>query len=68
MKKIVYSPDAADKLRAINRAILIQYGSQKSKQIVGKILKVIRGLALHEEMGASVSAIFGIDSELRQTA
>lgn len=49
MKKIKYTPDAADKLRAINTAILLQYGSKKAKEIVGSITGAIRGLTDNEQ-------------------
>lgn len=35
MKKIKYTPDAADKLRGINSAIAEKYGSKKAKEIIG---------------------------------
>ena len=65
MKQIKYAPDAADKLRAINRDILLQYGSQKSKIIMGKITGAIRGLADDEEMGPSVESMFGVSCDYR---
>ena len=54
MKQIKYTPDAADKLRAINRAILLKYGNKKAKEIVGKITKAIHGLVDNEQKGSSV--------------
>lgn len=65
MKKIKYTPDAADKLRAINRAILLQYGSKKAKEIVGNITGAIRGIAYNEQKGPSVERMFGVDSDYR---
>ena len=65
MKRIEYSPDAADKLRTINRAVLIEYGSSKAKEIIGKITKAIRGLCEFEEKGASVEGMFGIRTDYR---
>lgn len=44
MKKIKYTPDAADKLRDMKSTITTQYGSKKAKKIVGEITKAIRGL------------------------
>ena len=37
MKIIKYTPDAAYKLRAINRTVLLQYGSKKAKKRIEKI-------------------------------
>lgn len=65
MKKIKYTPDAADKLRAINRAILLQYGSKKAKEIVGRITGAINVLLDNEQKGPSVEEIFGIPSDYR---
>ncbi len=65
MKQIKYTPDAADKLRAINRAILLQYGNEKAKEKVGKITKAIRGLIDNEKKGLSVEGMFGVASDYR---
>ena len=65
MKKIIYTPNATDKLRAINRDILLKYGSEKAKEIVGKITKRIRMLAYHENMGQSVQGMYGVSTDYR---
>ena len=65
MKKKKYTPDAADKLRDINRAILLQYGSKRAKEIVGRIIGSINGLLDNEQKGPSVEEIFGIPSDYR---
>ena len=65
MRKIKYTPDAADRLRWINSIILMQYGSKTGKKIVGNITSAIRGLAEHAEKGPSVEAMFGIVSDYR---
>ena len=44
MKKIKYTPDAADKLRALKSAISGEYGGDKAKKIIKSITDVIRGL------------------------
>ena len=49
MKRVKYTPDAADKLRAIKSAITAQYGSKKAKEIVGEITRSIRGLEKNEK-------------------
>lgn len=65
MKKIKYTPDAADKLRAINKSILIQYGSSKAKEVVGSITAAIRGLADNEFKGPSVERLLEVSSNYR---
>ena len=65
MKRIKYTPDAADKLRDIKSAITTQYGSKKAKEIVGQITKAIRGLAINEKKGSSVEAMYGVPSDYR---
>lgn len=65
MKQIKYSPDAADKLRAINRGILLQYGSQKAKAIIGRITGTIRGLKDNEEIGPSVEEMLSVPCNYR---
>ena len=44
MKRIKYTPDAADKLRGIKEAITERYGSKKANEIVGEKTQAIRGL------------------------
>ena len=65
MKKIKYTPDAADKLRDMKSTITTQYGSKKAKEIVGEITKAIRGLETNEKKGPSVDAMFGVLSDYR---
>jgi len=65
LKRIYYAPDAADKLRAINRDILLQYGSQKAKMIMGKLTGAIRGLTANEEFGPSGVERFGVSCDYR---
>ena len=49
MKKIKYTPDAADKLRALKSAISGEYGEDKAKKIIKSITDTIRGLCDYEE-------------------
>ena len=65
MKIIKYTPDAADKLRDMKSTITTQYGSKKAKEIVGEIMKSIRGLETNEKKGPSVDAMFGVPSDYR---
>ena len=43
MKKIKYTPDAADKLRALKSAISGEYGGDKAKKIIKSITDAIIG-------------------------
>ena len=65
MKKITYTPDAADKLRTLNRVLLLQYGSKKSKHIMSQITSAIRDLAVFEQKGMSVENVLGIPTDYR---
>lgn len=58
MKKVIYTPDAADKLRAINKSISIQYGCKAAKAIVGNITSAIRALITNEKMGPAVDKMW----------
>lgn len=48
MKKIKYTPDAADKLRALKSAIFREYGEDKAKKIIKSITDTIRGQKRYE--------------------
>lgn len=65
MKKIVYTPNAADKLRIMKRNISLQYGTKKAKEIAGSIIRSIQDLSDHELKGPSVEKMFGITSDYR---
>ena len=65
MKQIKYTPDAADKLRYINKSISLKYGSIKAKTVIRSITHAIRDLANNEQKGPSVEKIFGIVSNYR---
>ena len=60
MKKIKYTPDAAEKLRMINRTIQLQYGRGKAKTVISGITRAIRGLMDNEQKGPSVEKMFGV--------
>ncbi len=65
MKKIKYSPDAADKLRELKKVVSVQYGADKAKQVTKTITDAIRGLALYEKKGSAVSDLFDVATDLR---
>ena len=63
MKKIKYTPDAADKLRELKRAISQQYGANKANQIVKTITDAIRGLYDKEKKSKEISQTIDVDKE-----
>ena len=65
MKKIKYTPDVADKLRALKSEISQEYGSDRAKKIVKSITDAIRGLYDYEEKGPEVSKMFDVVSDYR---
>ena len=65
MKKIKYTPDAADKLRELKKAITQSYGADKAIEIVKKITDAIRELGTNEKKGPAVSQMFGVYTDYR---
>ena len=65
MKKIKYTPDAADKLLALKSAISGEYGGDKAKKIIKSITDAIRGLCDYEEKDSEVSKMFDVVSDYR---
>lgn len=65
MKKIKYTPDAADKLRELKKAVTQSYGADKAIEIVKKITDAIRELGTNEKKGPAVSQMFGVDTDYR---
>lgn len=65
MKKIKYSPDAADKLRRIKREITNQYGENKAKEIIKTIRNSINDLCNNEKKGPQISELFDIITDYR---
>ena len=65
MKKIKYTPDVAEKLRALKMGISKEYGSDSAKKIVKSITDAIRGLCDYEEKGPELSKMFDVVSDYR---
>ncbi|MBQ9608984.1 MAG: hypothetical protein IJV15_06010 [Lachnospiraceae bacterium] len=51
MKKIKYTPDAADKLRELKKVITKEYNDVTAKKIISNITDTIRGLCDFEKKG-----------------
>lgn len=65
MKKIKYTPDATEKLRALKATISQEYGVDNARKIVKNITDAIRGLSDYEEKGPEVSKMFDVVSDYR---
>lgn len=65
MKKIKYTPDAADKLRKLKKAVAQEYGEKIANKIVKTITDAIRGLGEYEERGPEVSKMFDVVTDYR---
>ena len=65
MKQIKYTPDAADKLRALKSAISQKYGADKAKSIIKSITDTIKGLCDYEEKGPEISKMVDVLSDYR---
>lgn len=57
MKKIKYTPDAADKLRELKKVITQQYGTNRAKEIIN----------LYHEREDFMWQLFGIDTTPQET-
>lgn len=65
MKKILYSPNAIEKLQEIKQDIRIRYGKQKANKVIKNILKTINGLRIYENKGPSVADLTGVVCDYR---
>ena len=63
--KLKYSPDASDKLKALNNQLTELYGKTVSTKIIAKITRSIKGLLDNPHKGASVEALLGIPTPYR---
>ena len=65
MKKIKYTPDAADKLREIKKDITERYGADNSRKILKTITDAINELSVYEKKGPAISDLFDVDTDYR---
>lgn len=65
MKRIIYTPDAAEKLRMIKKEVLTQYGSKKASEVLKRITTSIKDLIKNEKKGPSVEKMFGVETNYR---
>ena len=60
MKKIVYSPDAIEKIQKIERQVRAEYGSQTAQKVKKAITARIRSLQRLEKQGVSMYDLYGV--------
>lgn len=60
MKRLVYSPDAAQKLRNIKRDVTINFGADVAKRVVSNMTQTVRRLQRYEQSGISVEKAIGV--------
>ena len=60
MKKIVYSPDAVEKIQKIERQIRAEYGENIARKVIKTITIRIRSLRTLEEQGISMYDLYGV--------
>lgn len=65
MKRIKYTPDAAERLRTIKREVARNYGKDKAQEITGLLIKSIKSLLDNENKGPSIENILGIETDYR---
>lgn len=60
MKRLEYSPDAAQKLRNIKRDVTVNYDADVAKRVVSNMTQTIRRLQRFEQSGISVEKAIGV--------
>lgn len=60
MKRLIYSPDAAQKLRNIKRDVTINFGADVAKHVVSNMTQTMRRLQRYEQSGISVEKAIGV--------
>lgn len=60
MKKVVYSPDATQKLRNIKHDITMKFGTDIAKRVLSNITQTLRKLQQFEKSGVSVERTMGV--------
>lgn len=66
MKKIVYSPDAIEKIQKIERQVRAEYGDNTARKVKKAITARIRSLQTLEGQGVSMYDLFGVTPDYRR--
>ena len=63
MKRLEYSPDAAQKLRNIKYDVTINFGADVAKRVMTNMTKALRRLQKFEKSGISVEKSLGVSCD-----
>ena len=66
MKKIVYSPDAIEKIQNIERHVRAEYGNKTAEKVKKTITARIRSLQRLEGQGVSMYDLYGVTPDYRR--
>ncbi len=66
MKKLVYTPDAIEKLQETGLYLTMMFGSEIAVNTKRKIRERIRSLKTAEMQGISVQDVYGIETDYRK--
>ena len=66
MKKIVYSPDAIEKIQKIERQVRAEYGNETAQKVKKSITARIRSLQSIERQGVSMYDMYGVTPDYRR--
>ncbi len=65
MKKLEYSPNAAQKLQNIKYDVTINFGADKAKRVISNMTRVLRRLQEFEQSEISVEKMIGVPCDYR---
>lgn len=60
MKKVLYSPDAVEKIRSIERKVRLELGNETAQRVKETIVSRIRSLGDMEYQGVSMYEMYGV--------
>jgi addiction module RelE/StbE family toxin len=66
LKKIVYSPDAIERIQKIERQVRAEYGDKTARKVKKAITAKIRSLQTLEEQGVSMFDLYGVTPDYRR--
>lgn len=65
MKKVMFSPEAKEKIVRIREEIVFKYGSKTARRIISKMMSAFGELQMFENKGPSVESIIGVPCDYR---
>ena len=65
MKKLIYSPDAREKLKQIKQYVTQKFGTDTANKVIKEMTKSFRDLQQFENKGISVERVLGIPCDYR---